>query len=68
MKKLGELKLNNLGKELSKEKMRSAKGGTACVCCCLYANSGGSSTYHNGHANCLKPAYSPDCDWTGVSC
>lgn len=68
MKKLKNLKLNNLGKELNEEKMRSTKGGYSCVCCCLYADSGGSSTYQNGHANCVIPAYSPNCDYTGVGC
>jgi natural product precursor len=57
------LKLNKLNNDqLSKKQMKSVVGGsTVCQCCCLYANSGGSSVHDNAYANGAGGLNSPDC-------
>jgi len=57
------LKLNKLNSnKISAEKANAIKGGKmACCCACAFANSGGSSTMGNFHANDHRGLQSPQC-------
>jgi natural product precursor len=68
MKKIKNLKLNQLVQaELAKNEMNSIKGGSGNCCCgCNYSNQGGSSTADNDAANNAGDLKSPGC--SGSSC
>jgi len=63
MKKLSQLKLNNIDfQNLESREMKEINGGyIVCRCGCCYEGDGGSSTLDNGEANANAGLKSP-CD------